>query len=605
MPSIGLRATAPSHWFVAIKTRFSALLNPEDRTRIPPDSTQTGPVAAALKAVRRYFVVAAVLSGCLNLLMLSGSLFMLQVYDRVIPSHSIPTLQALVVLIVILYGFQALLERTRSRLFGRIGRHVDLALRDAVFALNIEAALPGRRTRDNAAPFRDIEQIRAFLAGGGPAAIFDLPWMPLYAVLLFMLHPYLGCLGLAGIVALAGLTWLADKTTSPYQKAATALNAEANALAEAAQLSAETVKPLGMTSALRAIWAEKHLAAGAAVIDASDRVGNFSGLSRFVRMALQPLTLATGAFLVVSGKATGGVMIASSILSGKALAPVELAISHWRGFIQARLAKQRLEASLTARAMPARLDLPAPRTELSVEGLHITLPGTARALLSGVQFSLKAGDALGIIGPSGAGKSTLVRALLGLWPLARGTVRLDGSTLDQWSEDKAARFIGYMPQSVDLFAGSVALNIARFDPQAPSERILAAASEAGVDALARGLPQGFETDVGPRGANLSAGQRQRIALARALYGDPFLVVLDEPNSALDAEGEAALVAAISGVRARGGIVILIAHRPNILTCVNKVLVVGDGQQQAFGPREEVLRRVLSPAPAVQVKEAVS
>jgi ATP-binding cassette subfamily C protein len=255
--------------------------------------------------------------------------------------------------------------------------------------------------------------------------------------------------------------------------------------------------------------------------------------------------------------------------------------------------------------MPARLDLPAPRTELSVEGLHITLPGTARALLSGVQFSLKAGDALGIIGPSGAGKSTLVRALLGLWPLARGTVRLDGSTLDQWSEDTAGRFTGYMPQSVDLFAGSVALNIARFDPQAPSERILAAAGEAGVDALARGLPQGFETDVGPRGANLSAGQRQRIALARALYGDPFLVVLDEPNSALDAEGEAALVAAISGVRARGGIVILIAHRPNILTCVNKVLVVGDGQQQAFGPREEVLRRVLSPAPAVQVKEAVS
>ena len=604
--SVNLRAVLQVGWFAEAKTKFAAFVHPEDSVKKPAQMGQPASVAVALKAVRHYFVVAAVLSGCINLLMLSGSLFMLQVYDRVIPSHSIPTLQALVVLVVVLYGALALLERTRTRLFGRIGRYVDLTLRDAVFALNVEAALPGRRTQDNAAPFRDIEQLRTFLASGGPSAIFDLPWMPLYVVLLFMLHPYLGCIGLAGIVAMAGLTWLADKTTSPYQKAASALNAEANAMAEAARLSAETVKRLGMTRTLRAIWAEKHLAAGAAVLDASDRVGNFSGTSRFVRMALQSLTLATGAYLVVTGKATGGVMIASSILSGKALAPVELAISHWRGFIQARLAKQRLEASLATLPNQAVMALPAPVAELAVDGLHLTVPGASRTILAGVQFSLKAGDGMGIIGPSGAGKSTLVRALLGLWPAARGTVRLDGSTLDQWSEDSAGTFLGYMPQSVDLFAGSVEHNIARFDPQAPSAKVLAAAAAAGVDALARSLPQGFDTDVGPRGANLSAGQRQRIALARALYGEPFLVVLDEPNSALDAEGETALIAAISAVRSRGGIVIVVAHRPNILTCVNKVLVVSDGQQQAFGPREEVLRRVLDPAPTVpRVKEAVS
>lgn len=590
----------------AIKRSCVSFFQPIDRVKPVSPGAKAGPVAAVLRAVRRYFVIAAVLSGCINLLMLSGSLFMLQVYDRVIPSHSIPTLQALCGLVVVLYGFQTLLDRTRSRLFGRIGRHVDLTLRDAIFDLNVESALPGRRTPDNAAPFRDVEQLRTFLASGGPSAIFDLPWMPLYAVLLFMLHPYLGCLGLAGIVALAGLTWLADRMTSPYTKAAGALNAEANALADAARLSAETVRPLGMTAALRINWAEKHLAAGAAVLDASDRSGNFSGLSKFVRMALQSLTLATGAFLVVTGKATGGVMIASSILSGKALAPVELAISHWRGFVSARLAFRRLEAALTAPKSAPDIRLPRPKGSLAVSGLYLNVPGESQPILANLAFTLEAGDAVGIIGPSGAGKSTLARALAGVWPLTRGTIRLDGSTLDQWSEADAGAFLGYLPQSVDLFAGTIGQNIARFQRDASSEAVLSAAEEAGVDALIRGFAQGFETEVGVRGAKLSAGQRQRVALARALYGEPFLVILDEPNSALDADGEAALVAAITGVRQRGGIVVVVAHRPNVLQCVNKVLVVGDGQQQAFGPREEVLRRVLNPAPGrPQVKEVVS
>jgi len=586
--------------------RFWRLFN--GGSDVPPavaPAGRGGPVSRALASVRRYFVVAAVLSGCINILMLSGSLFMLQVYDRVLPSHSIPTLQALVVLVIILYGFTALLDQTRSRLFGRIGRHVDRALCHAVFDLNVDAALPGRRTPDNTAPFKDVEQIRTFLASGGPSALFDLPWMPLYAILLFLLHPWLGALGLFGIVALAGVTWLADRATSPYQKAASALTAEAAAMADAARLSAETARPLGMTAALRDLWAERHLAAGAGVLDAADRAGRYSGLSRFLRMALQSLTLATGAWLVVTAKATGGVMIASSILSGKALAPVELAISHWRGFVSARLAFKRLEATLATPPVRPSVRLPAPHEQLAVEGLYLNVPGAAQPILADLNFTLEAGDAVGIIGPSGAGKSTLARALAGVWPLTRGTIRLDGSTLDQWSEDDAGAFLGYMPQSVDLFAGTVGQNIARFLPGAPSEKILAAAREAGVDVLVRGFGDGFDSDVGFRGAKLSAGQRQRIALARALYGEPFLVILDEPNSALDADGEAALIAAIAGIRARGGIAVVVAHRPNVLQGVNKVLVVGDGRQQAFGPREEVLRRVLNPAPVRPAREMVS
>lgn len=519
---------------------------------------------------------------------------MLQVYDRVLPSRSIPTLAALVVLIVILYGFTALLEAIRARLFSRVGRHVDLQLGAAVFRLNVKRGLAGQA--GGAPPFRDLDQLRSFLASGGPAAIFDLPWMPLYVILLFLLHPAMGVMGVVGIAILSALTWRTDKAAGPLQLTAGQATAEAGAVSETARRAAETIAPMGMTPALLGMWQDRNRAAGDAIVRGSDMSGGYGGLSRFLRMSLQSLVMALGAYLVISGKATGGVMIGSSILFGRALAPVELAIAHWRSFVAARQGYRRLEEALVTEPAEAGVRLPPPRATLIAEGLAVAPAGGSQVVLRDVAFDLQAGDALGVIGPSGSGKSSLARALVGVWPTVRGAVRLDGSTLDQWSATDAGRFIGYLPQDVELFAGTVGQNIGRFDPKASSEAILQASQVAGLEGFIRGLPNGFETHVGERGGLLSAGQRQRIALARALYGNPFLLVLDEPNSALDAEGEAALGSAIAGVRQRGGLVVVVAHRPSALQFANKVLVVAEGQQKAFGPRDEVLKRVLAPTP---------
>ncbi len=569
----------------------------------PPSPADASPARAALSAAKGPFIAAAVFSGAINILMLSGSLFMLQVYDRVIPSRSVPTLQALCVLILILYGFQAALEQVRTRLFARVGTQLDAQLSPLVFAANIRRGLVGQAGQG--APFRDLEQLRGFLAGGGPGAIFDLPWFPIYLILLFMLHPILGMFGLVGALILAVMALLTDRSTRPLQAQSAALTAEAAGMAEAARRNAETVAPLGMTTALSRAWQAKTFAAGRSVLASSDIAGRYGGITRFVRMALQSLVLGVGAWLVITGKASGGVMIASSILLGRALAPVELSIAQWRSFVSARQAFGRLSTILSAPGLLAErgVALPAPNQTAIAEALAVAAPASRTPYLRGINFDLVAGDALGVIGPSGSGKSTLARALVGVWPIVGGSFRLDGSTLDQWSSEDAGRFIGYLPQSVELFAGTIGENIARFEANADPDNILRAAKEAGVDALIRSMPDGFDTMVGEGGALLSAGQRQRVGLARALYREPFLVVLDEPNSALDAEGEAALTEAILNMRRRGGVAIVIAHRPSALQAANKVLVLANGQQRAFGPRDEVLKRVLSAVPAEAAAEA--
>jgi ATP-binding cassette subfamily C protein len=548
--------------------------------------------------VKPAFVAIAGFSGAINLLTLSGSLFMMQVYDRVLPSQSLATLQALVLLILVLYGFQTVLESVRSRLFARVGQQIDGDLAPLVFATNIRRGMHGQASQQSA-PFRDLEQIRNFLSGGGPSAIFDLPWLPIYLVLLFLLHPYLGLFGVAGAATLSVLAYVTDKATRPLQSRSSGLAAEAGQAAESARRSAETVGPLGMTRTLSSRWQGRHSDAGAAVLDASDVAGRFGGMTRMVRLSLQSLVLAMGAWLVIQGEASGGVMFASSILLGRALAPVELAIAHWRGFVGARQALGRLNDSLgaTAAASEPGVALPPPSSTVIGEALSVAAPGARTPYVRGVRFELQAGDAMGVIGPSGSGKSTLARALVGAWPIIGGALRLDGSTLDQWSEEAAGRLIGYLPQQVDLFAGTIGENIARFDPDARSEDILKAAEHGGVDALIRSMPDGFDTQVGEGGGLLSAGQRQRIALARALYGDPFFVVLDEPNSALDSDGEMALIRAIQSVRARGGVAVIIAHRQSAIQSANKVLVLADGVQRAFGARDEVLKRVLQAVPS--------
>jgi len=562
-------------------------------------------------SARNAFATAAGLSGFINLLMLSGPLFMLQVYDRVLPSHSVPTLEALVLLIIGLYASQAALEAIRSRLFARIGRHVDAELGVLAFDVNLRGAAAGARS---ASPFRDLEQLRGFLAGGGPSAIFDLPWMPVYLAMLFGLHPWLGVLGLAGAGILATLTVLADMATKPHQKRFAERSAEASGLSEAARRGAEVISAMGMGAALGAAWRERNREASADQLKASDVGGGFSGTSRFVRMSLQSMVLALGAWLVMSGKATGGVMIASSITLGRALAPVELALTHWRGFVGTRQAYARLTAALGQAAAPTdRIALPRPTRELVVEHLFAGAPGSGAPIVKDISFSLQAGDVLAVIGPSGAGKSTLLRALLGLWPPQRGAVRLDGSLIEHFAPDARGAWTGYLPQTAELFAGTVGRNIGRLDPQATSEAVLEAAQAAFADGMIRGLADGFETEVGEGGARLSAGQRQRVGLARALFGAPFLVALDEPNSNLDADGEAALARAIAEASRRGAIVIMVAHRPSAVQVANKVLVMADGQQKAFGPRDDVLKRVLAPpadsvsgggAPA-QPREAVA
>jgi PrtD family type I secretion system ABC transporter len=553
-----------------------------------------------LSSAKSAFVIAAAFSGLINLLMLSGPLFMLQVYDRVLPSHSVPTLIALVVLIFFLYGSQALLEALRSRLFVRLGRHIDAELAELAFDVNLRLAVLTGGGAKPGSPFKDIEQLRGFLAGGGSAAVFDLPWMPIYLAVLFGLHPWLGFLGLGGAICLWSLTIVADRATAPHQRELSARSVEATSLAEASRRNAETIIPMGMSAALSAIWRERNRSTSAAQMRASDVSSGLSGLSKFVRMTLQSMTLALGAYLVMTGKASGGVMIASSIVLGRALAPVEIAIVHWRGFVASRQAFNRVE-SMFAEAKGVNgphVKLPPPSKSIVVEHVFASAPSARTAFLKDISFVLEAGDVLAVIGPSGSGKSTLARVLLGLWPPLRGTVRFDGATPDQWATANSGRWTGYLPQTVELFAGTIGDNIGRMDPDATDAEIMSAARAANIDDLIRSMDGGFNAEVGEGGHLLSGGQRQRVALARALFRDPFLTVLDEPNSSLDAEGEVALTHALGKIRARGGIAVIVAHRPAAIQAANKILVLSEGLQKAFGPRDEVLQRVLArPAPA--------
>lgn len=513
---------------------------------------------------------------------------MLQVYDRVLPGHSIATLQALVVIIVALYAVSGMLEYVRARLFTRLGAYFNQSIRRAVFGRNVQTGL-GHGGAMAPSPFADLDQIRNFLSSGGPAALFDLPWVPLYIALLFLVHPYLGIAGMIGGLVLVGLTYTMNRQTALLQLDAAEQSAEANYWSSACRQSAETIASLGMTKPLRTRWEEKNEATGITIIRNGDVSAFYGALSKFSRMTLQSLVLAIGAYLVLDGKATGGVMIASSIVLGRALAPIEQAIGHWKPFVAARQSYGRLNPA-GDEDRNDYLQLPPPTRTLSVENVTIIAPGGRDVLLQNVGFELRAGDALAVLGPSGSGKSSLARTIVGAWSNARGEIRFDGAAQRQWRRDVIAGFIGYLPQSVELFSGTIAENIARFDAEATSEKILKAAQHAGVDKLIKSFPEGFNTHVGTSGHKLSAGQRQRIALARALYGDPFVVVLDEPNSSLDSEGESALLQSIESIRRRDGIVIVVAHRTAILQVTNKILHVEQGRQVAFELKEHMFQR---------------
>ena len=537
-----------------------------------------------------------VFSGVVNVLGLTGSLYMLQVYDRVLPSQSVPTLVGITIIMVWLYAVYGLLDFVRLRLLVRIGNTLDRRLHGKAFAASLLLPLRAGHEGSRVQPIRDLDQIRSFVSGTGPTAFFDLPWLPFYLVIIYMLHPLLGLLATAGAVLSVFLTLVAEGLGRASSRRATELMITRTAYAEAGRRNAEVIRAMGLGGRFGRLWDEQSLRFLKDQRRVSDVVGAAGTLSRTLRMTLQSLMLGLGAYLVMSGEASSGVIIASSIMLARALAPVDIAIANWRGFMAARQGYAQLSKTLTALADRSQpMALPRPTQGLSVEALTVAAPGQQKPLIQNVTFKLEAGSGLGVIGPSASGKSTLVRALVGAWPAQRGTVRLDQAALDQWDVEALGRDIGYLPQDIELFDGTVADNISRFAPDADPKAILAAAKAAGVEHMILRLPEGFQTRVGAGGAALSAGQRQLVGLARALYGDPFLVVLDEPNSNLDADGDVSLSKAMQGVRQRGGIAIVVAHRPSALANLDQVLVMAGGTMQAFGPKDEVLGGVTRPA----------
>jgi ATP-binding cassette subfamily C protein len=557
------------------------------------ETKKTSEVRVAAGVLRPIVTTLIVVSGVVNVLALTGSFYMLQVYDRILTSHSVPTLLALSLLAAILFLFQGGLEVLRGQVLVRLASRIDRRLtplaHGAVMRLRSITGAQGNATQ----PIRDVDSIRAYLSGQGPIAILDMPWMPLYVGFVFILHPVLGWITVLGALFLIGVTLLTEKLTRAPGEDAMTVSKRRWALAEASDRNAEVLQAMGFghrfSRRLEAVNSE-HIRANERL---SDLVGGFSSVSRVFRLMLQSALLGLGAYLTIKGEMTAGAIIACSIAASRALAPIEVAIGNWRGFAAARKACDRLDAVLGH--LPdksAPLLLPAPRKSLKVESISVAVPGTQTVVLTGVGFELSAGTVLAVIGPSAAGKSTLARALTGVWPLSRGAVRLDGAALPSWSVEELGKHVGYLPQDVQLFDGTITENIARFEEKPDSQRVVAASAAAGVHEMVLRLPNGYETRVGEGGSVLSAGQRQRIALARALYGEPFLLVLDEPNSNLDADGERALVNAMARVKARGGVVVVIAHRPSVLTAADKVAVIGGGQLTAIGPRDEVLGKVL-------------
>jgi ATP-binding cassette subfamily C protein len=550
-----------------------------------------------------------VFSGCINLLMLSGSFYMLQLYDRVLNSRSVPTLIGLSLLLLAAYALQGVLDAIRVRMLARIGARFDEQVTPFSFAATQRLPLLGVRPEQALQPIRDLDQIRGFLASLGPTALFDMPWMPLFFAGCFLLHPWLGWLTVAGGVVILLLTLLTELSSRAAAKAQMASGMGRQAIAEASRRNAEALTAMGMAPAFQRKWRESNVRHIRDWLAGADAISGIGAFAKVFRMVLQSAVLGLGAYLAIRGEISGGAMIAASILTSRALAPIEIAVAHWKGFVSARQGITRLKQVLDSPAFAERdrTTLPAPRRTLSAEGLQVAAPGRQSPILQGISLRLEAGQGLGIIGPSASGKSTLVRALVGVWLPLKGEVRLDGAALEHWDPSELGQHVGYLPQDIELFDGTVAENIARFQPDAADEAIVAAARAADAHELILKLENGYDTRIGEAGCVLSGGQRQRIGLARALFGDPFLVVLDEPNSNLDHDGDEALTAAVKATRARGGIVIVVTHRPTAIAGVDHLAMMAEGRIHAFGVKEEILQQVLRQGglPSVQRQSVAS
>jgi ATP-binding cassette subfamily C protein EexD len=477
----------------------------------------------------------------------------------------------------------------------RVGARLDVLLNERLFHAVFDRALRGQGPA-SPQPLHDLGNLRQFLTGNGLFAFFDAPWVPVYIAVLFIMHPWFGWLALGGAVVLTILAVANELVTQKPLGMANNLAVAAGSFVTSNLRNAEALEAMGMLRPVQQRWLERHRAVLGLQAVASDRAGMLTAASKILRMLLQSLVLGLGAYLAIEHVTTPGVMIAAMILTGRALAPIDQLIGSWRGFVSARTAYGRLRELLqTVPVRPRRMSLPPPKGALTVEHAIATPPGAGVPVLKGVSFAIAAGESLGIIGPSAAGKSTLARAVLGVWPLQAGKVRLDGADVNQWNRDELGPFVGYLPQDIELFDGTISENIARFGDVDP-DKVVQAARKAGVHEMILHLPKGYDTPIGEGGAVLSGGQRQRVALARALYGDPVLVVLDEPNSNLDDQGEAALVQAIAALKAAGRTLVIITHRPAVLSGVDKILALRDGQVHSFGPRDQVLAQFTRPAP---------
>ncbi len=551
------------------------------------------PLDKAFGAYKPTLILTIFFSLFANMLMFVAPIYMMQVYDRVLSSRNETTLVLLTVIAVAMLLTYACLEYVRSRMLARGGNRFDRQISKPVF----DAVVKLQSMQSNSASaqaIRDKDVVRDFIGGNAIMAFCDAPWVPVFVAVCFVMHTYLGLVALSGAVIIFSLALLNELTTRGLLAKGNRAGIVAAQSAQTTLRNSEVINALGMRNNIQQRWDKKHLEALGWQGKAGDRAGSIVAFQKFVRMGLQVSILGVGAYLSILGEITPGVMIAASIMMGRALAPVEQSVGSWKSFVAMREATKRLRAMFAS--LPEQMDqmdLPDPTGKLAIENVIAGPPGAQKPTLKGLTFNVDPGNVLAIVGPSAAGKSTLARVIVGVWPAASGHVRIDGSDIDHWDQEKLGRFIGYVPQDVELFSGTIAENIARFS-EIDDKRVIAAAQLAGVHEMIQGLPQGYDTEIGEGGQVLSGGQRQRVALARAVYGDPVMVVLDEPNSHLDTAGEEALSEAMRKMREANIAVIVITHKPNLLTIADQIMILMDGQLQGIGTREQMLPKLMGP-----------
>jgi len=558
-----------------------------------------------LQALRRLYptlVVVGLFSAAVNILMLTGPMFMLQLYDRVLSSGSVATLQGLFLIVVFAYFFLGLYDLLRNRMLSRAAYRLDQLAGPGGFDVWMRSGLTSHGTMPR--PLNDLATVRGFLSSPAMTGFFDMPWIPLFLTIIFFIHAWLGYLALFGALVVTAMALANQFATRQRFARAMAMDSAESYFTDQVHRNSNALIPLGMAHKLRRHWKEMHSAGLATGQGAGERTEIYASFSKAFRMLLQSALLGMGGYLALKQEISPGMIVATSIIAGRALAPVDQVIGQWRNVVRAREAHKRLKVTMQGTAGgQKRVELPDPEGRIAVRGLTKFAPGQVSRserppILQEVSFDLVPGDALGVIGPSASGKSTLARLLVGAWPADSGEVRLDSATLDQWSPEALGQHVGYLPQTLELLAGTVRDNIVRFDPNASDDDLIAAAKLAGVHEMILKLPDGYNTRLEYGAPILSGGQTQRIGLARALFGMPKLVVLDEPNSNLDADGDEALTRAIARMREAGSTVIVMAHRPSAIAAVNKLMVLNDGRMADFGDKAEVLRRATRAAPAV-------